>query len=55
VVEKFEQRLVETHERVIDKKHIARLEAVEQAEAQKLGLPEYKLSTNDAMFTAMGF
>lgn len=55
VIDKFEQRLIETHERVVDKKHLVRLEAAEQAEAQKLGLPEYKLGSNDAMFTAMGY
>ena len=55
VIDKFEQRLMETHDRVVDKKHIAKLEAFERAEAQKLGLPEFKLGTNDEMFTAMGF
>jgi ferredoxin/flavodoxin---NADP+ reductase len=55
VIDKFEQRLVETHERVIDKKHLARLESVEQAEAQKQGLTEFKFGSNEAMFTAMGF
>jgi len=55
LIDKFEQRLVETHERVVDKTHLAKLEAAEQAEAQKLGVPEYKLATNDEMFTAMGF
>jgi ferredoxin--NADP+ reductase len=55
VIEKFEQRLDETHLRVVDKSHLAKLEEVEQAEAQKLGVEEYKLATNDEMFTAMGF
>ncbi len=55
VIDKFEQRLTETHERVVDKAHLGRLEAFEQAEAQKRGLPEFKLSTNNAMFTAMGY
>ncbi len=55
VVDKFERRLVETHDRVIDKAHVAKLEAIEQAEAQKRGLPEYKFGTNDEMFEAMGF
>ena len=55
VIKKFEQRLEETHERVVDKAHLAKLEAVERTEAQKLGLEEYKLATNDEMFIAMGF
>ncbi len=55
VVEKFEERLVETHERVVDKAHVAKLEAAEAAEARKLGLEEFKFATNDEMFTAMGY
>ena len=55
VVEKFEQRLVETHERVVDKAHLAKLEGAETAEAQKLGLEDFKFATNDEMFTAMGY
>jgi len=55
VVEKFEQRLLETHQHVVDKNHLAKLEEAEKAEAQKLGVEEFKFSTNDEMFTAMGF
>jgi ferredoxin/flavodoxin---NADP+ reductase len=55
VVEKFEQRLVETHERVVDKAHLAKLKCAEIAEAQKLGLEDFKFATNDEMFTAMGY
>ena len=55
VIDKFEQRLEETHERVVDKTHLTKLESFEQAEAQKLGVAEYKLATNVEMFTAMGF
>ncbi len=55
VVEKFEQRLVETHERVVDKDHLAKLEVAESTEAQKLGLEDFKFATNDEMFTAMGY
>ena len=55
VVEKFEQRLVETHERVVDKVHLAKLESAEAAEAQKRGLEDFKFATNDEMFTAMGY
>jgi len=55
VVEKFEQRVVETHERVVDKPHLTRLKIAETAEAQKLGLEDFKFATNDEMFTAMGY
>ena len=55
VVEKFEQRLEQTHQRLVDKIHLARLEEVEKAEAQKLGMVEFKFPTNDEMFTAMGY
>jgi len=55
VVEKFEQRLEETHQRLVDKTHLAKLEEVEKAEAQKHGMEEFKFPTNDEMFTAMGF
>jgi ferredoxin--NADP+ reductase len=55
VLEKFEERLLETHERVIDKTHLAKLEDVEKTEAQKRGIEEYKFPTNDEMFSAMGY
>ena len=55
VVDKFEQRLVETHERVVDKVHLEKLESAEAAEAKKRGLEDFKFATNDEMFTAMGY
>lgn len=55
VVDKFKERLAETHQRLVDKAHLAKLEAAEMAEAQKRGVQEFKYSTNDAMFTAMGY
>ncbi len=55
VVDKFEQRLAETHERVVDKAHLAKLAAAENAQAAKLGLEDFKYGTNDEMFTAMGY
>jgi ferredoxin/flavodoxin---NADP+ reductase len=55
VVEKFEQRLAETHERVVDKAHLVKLICVETAEAQRLGVGDFKFATNDEMFTAMGY
>jgi ferredoxin--NADP+ reductase len=55
VVDKFEQRLVETHERVVDKAHLAKLASAENAEAQRLDLEDFKYATNEEMFTAMGY
>jgi ferredoxin--NADP+ reductase len=55
VIEKFEQRLEETHQRVVNKTHLAKLEEVEKTEALRQGVEEFKFPTNDEMFTAMGF
>lgn len=55
MVGKFELRLAETHERVVDKVQLAKLEVAETVEAQKLGLEEFKFTSNDEMFAAMGF
>jgi ferredoxin--NADP+ reductase len=55
VVEKFEQRLEETHQRVVNKTHLAKLEEVEKTEAIRQGVEEFKFPTNDEMYTAMGF
>jgi len=55
VVDKFKERLAETHQHLVDKAHLAKLQAAEMAEAQKRGVEEFKYSTNDAMFTAMGY
>ena len=55
VVDKFEQRLVETHERVVDKPHLTKLKSAEATQAQKLGLVDFKFATNDEMFTGMGY
>ena len=55
VVDKFTQRLEQTHQRIVNKSLLAKLEQAEQAEAQKRGLEEFKFPTNDEMFTAMGY
>jgi ferredoxin--NADP+ reductase len=55
MVEKFKLRMEETHQQLVDKAHLEKLEEVEKAEAQKLTVEEFKFSTNDEMFTAMGF
>ncbi len=55
VLEKFESRLEETHQRVVNKERLARLEQAEQEQAAELGADEFKFASNDEMFTAMGF
>jgi ferredoxin--NADP+ reductase len=55
VLEKFEERLLETHDRVVDKAHLAKLEDIEKNEAEKRAVEEFKFPTNDEMFTAMGY
>ncbi len=55
VLEKFEQRLAETQERLVDKPHLAKLVEVEISQAQKLGVEEFKFPSNDEMLTAMGY
>jgi ferredoxin--NADP+ reductase len=55
VLEKFETRLEETHQRVVNKGRLAKLEQAETEQAGKRGVPEFKFATNDEMFTAMGF
>jgi ferredoxin--NADP+ reductase len=55
VIEKFEQRLEETHQRLVDKKHLAKLEEAEETEAHKRGVEDFKYPSNDEMFTAMGY
>ena len=39
---------------VVTRHDLAKLEAVEAAEAQKRGLEEFKFSTNEEMFEALG-
>lgn len=55
VVDKFEQRLMETHQHVVNKMRLEQLEKAEQNEANKLGVEEFKFNTNEEMFTAMGY
>jgi len=55
VLEKFETRLEETHQRIVNKSRLEKLEAVECEEAHKRGVPEFKFASNDEMFTAMGY
>jgi ferredoxin--NADP+ reductase len=52
--EALEQRLLELGKPVIRKEDIARLEAVEGAEAERQGLEEFKFASNEEMLEAMG-
>lgn len=54
IVSKFDQRLHETHEQLVDKTHLEKLEEVEAKEATRLELEEYKFPTNEEMLAAMG-
>ena len=54
VVEKFEKRLAETQQQVVNKTLLEKLEKSEAEQAQKRGLDDFKYVTNDEMFTAMG-
>jgi ferredoxin--NADP+ reductase len=55
VASKFEQRLAETHEQIVDKNHLKILAMAESLEAKKFGLEDFKFATNEAMFSAMGY
>ncbi len=54
IVQKFEQRLEETHQRVVTRSHLQKLEQAERRELETQGMEEFKFATNDEMFTAMG-
>jgi ferredoxin--NADP+ reductase len=53
VLDRLVQRLSEKGKRVVWKEDVARLEAAEQAQAQKLGLEEYKFKTNEEMLAVI--
>ena len=55
VLDKFKARLAETHQHLVDKARLAKLEVAETTEAKKRGIEEFKYPTNDEMFTAMGY
>jgi ferredoxin--NADP+ reductase len=54
VMAKLEAALKRDAMKVVRREDIARLEAFEQAEANRLGLEELKLKTNEEMLAAMG-
>lgn len=53
-VERFENRLVETHERVVTKDLLAKLEEAEKAKMIERNLEDFKFALNEEMFAAMG-
>jgi ferredoxin--NADP+ reductase len=53
VLQAIHQRINRLEKRVITKEDVARLEAIERAEAERLGMEEYKFSTNKEMLFAI--
>lgn len=54
IMEELEGVLEKNFGSVVSKKDMQRLEAIEKAKAQELGLEEYKMKTNEEMLTAIG-
>jgi ferredoxin--NADP+ reductase len=54
VLDRFESRLIETHERVVTKDLLFKLEEAEKAQIAALGIQDFKYALNDDMFAAMG-
>jgi len=53
IIEELEGVLEKNFNSVVSKEDVQRLEAVEKAEAQELGLEEYKMKTNEEMLAAI--
>jgi ferredoxin--NADP+ reductase len=53
IIEELEGVLEKNFSSVVSKEDVQRLEAVEKAEAQELGLEEYKMKTNEEMLAAI--
>ena len=53
-MEAVAEKVRSIHKSVVTKDDIKRLEAVEDEEAQKRGVEEYKFSSNEEMLQAMG-
>jgi len=51
---RLDELLAGCGKKIISKEDIARLEAAERAEAERLGLEEYKMKTNEEMLAAIG-
>jgi ferredoxin/flavodoxin---NADP+ reductase len=54
-LEMINQRLYQVRCPLITKVELAQLEKIEQQVAQKMGLPDFKFSTNQGMLAAVGF
>jgi ferredoxin--NADP+ reductase len=54
ILENLVKRLQQAGQPVVTKEDVGRLEAIEQAEAQRLSLEEYKMKTNEEMLAAIG-
>jgi hypothetical protein len=53
ILEAVRQRMLQLETRVVTGEDVARLEAIERAEAERLGLEEYKFSTNKEMLSVI--
>jgi NADPH-dependent glutamate synthase beta subunit-like oxidoreductase len=53
VLRAFEQEFERFNPYAVCKEHLPRLEAAEQAEAQRLGVEDFKFATNEEMLTAL--
>lgn len=49
-----EQKMAALHKPIVTKEDVARLEAIEAAEAQKRGLEEFKFAANEEMLATLG-
>lgn len=54
IMERLSRQLKLTGQPVVSRDDVKRLEAVEQAEAERLGVDEVKMKTNEEMLAAMG-
>jgi ferredoxin/flavodoxin---NADP+ reductase len=53
ILEAVRQRMLQLETRVVTGEDVARLEAIERTEAERLGLEEYKFSTNKEMLSVI--
>jgi len=53
-INKFGRRLFETHDHVITRPDLEKLETAERDEALRLGVEDFKLESNEKMFAAIG-
>jgi ferredoxin--NADP+ reductase len=53
-LERLAARLNSLNKPIITNAELKRLEAIEQSEAQRLGVEDFKFSSNEAMFSALG-